>query len=155
MMKIKAPSYKGLSPASEASSRAKRSNRRKDTKHEVLLRKALWHLGLRFRKNVESMPGKPDVVFTKARVAVFCDGDFWHGHKWESQKEKLQGGTNSSYWLAKIATNIARDKRNTELLESNGWRVIRLWESVILRDPLSAAHHIKGVILSRRANSTT
>src|SRR5437879_6384164 len=75
----KSPSFKGLKPASEASSRAKRGNRRRDTLQEMLLRRELWKMGLRYRKNVETMPGKPDLVFPGARVVVFCDGDFWHG----------------------------------------------------------------------------
>src|SRR5690348_4254231 len=113
----KAPSFTGLKPASAAASRAKRSNTRVDTKHELLLRRELWRLGLRFRKNVKTLLGKPDIVFSRARVVVFCDGDFWHGRKWRELKPKLDQGTNAAYWSAKIATNIDRDNRNTALLE--------------------------------------
>lgn len=134
-----APSYKGLAPASEAASRAKRSNTKTDTIPEVLLRKTLWRLGLRFRKNVRALPGIPDIVFPRARVAIFCDGDFWHGRDWDSLHPKLQHGTNSAYWTAKIRRNIERDKHNTELLESSGWRVIRLWETDIRSNPYKAA----------------
>lgn len=150
VMTGKAPSFKGLKPASEVASRVKSANRRKDTLHEVLLRSHLWRLGLRFRKNVTALPGKPDIVFSGAKVVVFCDGDFWHGRNWQSRQEKLSRGTNSAYWLAKIASNIERDARNTALLKKAGWRVIRLWETDVKRDPVVAAMHIKKVVAARR-----
>lgn len=146
----KAPSFTGLQPASAASSRAKRSNRRRDTQHEVILRRELWRLGLRFKKNVETLPGKPDIVFQGTRVVVFCDGDFWHGRKWQTLKPKLEQGTNATYWSAKIASNIERDARNTALLQEAGWYVIRLWETDIKRDPETAAKYIKNVVDARR-----
>lgn len=149
-MASKVPSYKGLKPASEAASRVKSANRRQDTLHEVLLRRHLWRLGLRFRKNVTTLPGKPDIVFPSVKVAVFCDGDFWHGRDWESRQEKLRRGTNASYWLAKIGSNIERDARNTALLKKAGWSVIRLWETDVKRDPLTAATKIKKVVEERR-----
>src|SRR5262245_16915381 len=91
------PSFAGLTPASEASSRAKQANRKVDTAPEVLLRHALWRLGLRYRKNVTALPGMPDLVFPRARAVVFCDGDFWHGRDWPHLREKLERGTNGSY----------------------------------------------------------
>src|ERR1700729_2873440 len=93
-----APCFKGLSPASPASSRAKKMNRSTDTEHERLLRRLLWRQGLRYRKNVRALPGKPDIVFSAARIAVFCDGDFWHGRDWHRLSRKLRTGTNASYW---------------------------------------------------------
>lgn len=149
-MMRKAPSFTGLRPASAASSNAKRKNRRQDTIQELLLRRALWGLGLRYRKNVKSLPGKPDIVFLKASVAVFCDGDFWHGRKWKSLKSKLVQGTNAGYWLSKIASNMKRDRLNTKLLESNGWHVIRLWETDIKKDPAAAAQYISNVVRARQ-----
>lgn len=146
----KTPSYTGLNPASATSSKAKRSNRYLDTAHEVILRRELWRLGLRFRKNVKSLPGRPDIVFTVAKVAVFCDGDFWHGHNWNALKSKLGQGTNAKYWVAKIASNMERDIRNTALLRNAGWKVIRLWETDIKLDPLAAARSIKKVVDARR-----
>lgn len=144
------PSYKGLTPASEASSRAKRSNRAQNTTPELLLRRELWRLGLRYRANVRELYGRPDVVFAKAKVAVFCDGDFWHGREWEIRRVKLERGWNADYWLTKIERNIERDKRNTELLEQAGWCVMRLWETDIKRDPLAMAQHVQRVVNSRR-----
>jgi DNA mismatch endonuclease (patch repair protein) len=143
------PSYKGLRPASEAASRAKRANRKHDTLHEVLLRRAVWRLGLRYRKNVRSLPGVPDLVFRAAGVVVFCDGDFWHGRDWESLQAKLKQGTNAAYWLAKIARNRERDLANTALLRARGWCVIRLWETDVKRSPAAAARRIQRVVESR------
>jgi len=150
-MARKTPSFIGLKPASEESSRAKRSNRRSDTQHELILRRELWRMGLRFRKNVKILPGKPDIVLSVARVVVFCDGDFWHGRDWKILKSKLDRGTNANYWSAKIASNIKRDRRNTILLEKAGWQVIRLWETDIKRNPLATARLIKNVVDTRRA----
>lgn len=155
VMKGSAPSFKGFQPSSEASSRTKRANKRRDTTHEVLLRRQLWSMGMRFRKNVDALPGKPDLVFLRARVVVFCDGDFWHGRNWPTLKAKLVGGANSDYWLAKIEANVERDKRNTALLEDGGWRVIRLWETDIKRDRLRAALQVKEAVeeVNRHGNA--
>jgi len=103
-------------------------------------------MGLRYRKNVPELPGKPDLVFAGPRVAVFCDGDFWHGRKWSTLEAKLSQGVNAGYWTAKIASNIERDARNTALLNENGWYVIRLWETDIKRDPYRAASQVREVI---------
>ncbi len=146
------PSFRGLQAASVASSRAKQASSHSDTKNEVLLRSKLWQLGLRFRKNVNDLPGKPDIVFSRARVVVFCDGDFWHGRKWHSRRKKLQRGANAAYWLAKIENNIKRDQRNNRLLEKLGWHVIRVWESDIIKDPIAIAHSIQRVIRIRQGS---
>lgn len=109
----------------------------KDTSPELLLRKALWQKGFRYRINVKTMKGKPDIVFTKAKLAIFCDGDFWHGHNWairglSSLEEELE--RYSDFWKAKILRNIERDKEVTAILEQDGWYVVRLWESEIKSD---------------------
>lgn len=153
-MSNKSPSYKGLKPASETASRIKRNNRRADTKPELMLRKELWRIGLRYRKNVKNLPGKPDIVFKKALVVVFCDGDFWHGRNWQALKSKLASGTNSEYWRAKIAGNIERDKRNTALLEEAGWLVVRVWEGDIKKTLSEAASLIKKTVDERSASIT-
>ena len=119
-------------------------NRRTDTSCERLLRSALWRMGLRFRKNVSTLPGKPDVVFTSRRLAVFCDGDFWHGRDWEKRQQKLAHGHNSAYWIAKIRSNRDRDRRHNEDLRKAGWVVLRLWETDILKDPERAAAIVHG-----------
>ena len=109
----------------------------KDTRPELMLRKALWHKGLRYRVNYKMLPGKPDIVFTKWKIAVFCDGDFWHGHNWalrgfDNLEEEL--ASYSEYWKNKILRNIERDEENNKALKSLGWTVIRIWESDIKRD---------------------
>jgi DNA mismatch endonuclease, patch repair protein len=140
------PSFSGLQPASGVSSRIKQSNRNADTSQERLLRSALWRRGLRFRKNVRSLPGKPDIVFVKARVVVFCDGDFWHGRHWRKLSRKLRAGTNASYWLLKIRANMQRDRRRNVELARSGWRVLRLWETDILRDPNACALFVEEAV---------
>ena len=106
----------------------------KDTRPELSLRRELWSRGLRYRVNVKTLPGKPDIVFTKAKIAVFCDGDFWHGHNWAirgltSLEEELSRYT--PFWRDKILGNIKRDLETTAKLECDGWQVIRIWESDI------------------------
>lgn len=146
------PSFVGLRPASErASAAARGASRKRDTRCEVALRSALFKAGCRFRKNVAELPGRPDVVFTKARVAVFCDGDFWHGKDWRARQAKLRRGTNAQYWIAKIERNMIRDRQSTRSLLDQGWTVIRFWESDILQDPVAAAHHVLDM-LDRRGH---
>ncbi len=128
-------SFKGLYPKSEnASAKARGASKKKDTKPEVLLRHYLWKIGLRYRKNVRTMPGIPDIVFTKEKCVVFVDGDFWHGKDWHLRRKKLIKGYNSKYWIAKIENNIDRDIKNTKSLIHSGWNVIRIWESDIYKD---------------------
>ena len=109
----------------------------KDTKPELLLRKALWSENLRYRVNYTKLPGKPDIVITKKKVVVFCDGDFWHGHNWAirglgSLEEELDGY--SEFWRNKILHNIQRDDEVNKSLRSLGWKVVRIWESDIKAD---------------------
>lgn len=132
------PSFAGLSASSLSSSRAKKQNRAADTAHELLFRKLLWAAGLRYRKNVAGLPGKPDVVFARQRVAIFCDGDFWHGREWDKLAPKLQDGHNAGYWVEKIRTNRARDLKTSQILRERGWVVLRFWESDLKRDPTDA-----------------
>src|ERR1043165_5730590 len=95
--KVRSPSFDGLNPSSKTSSHCKKMNRHADTRHERLLRSALWRRGLRFRKNDKTLIGKPDIVFRKYHLVVFCDGDFWHGRRWNALSGKLKSGVNSSY----------------------------------------------------------
>ena len=144
------PSFDGLLPASAASSRAKRMNRGSDTLHERVLRSLLWKRGLRYSKNVVTLPGKPDIVFPTDRVAVFCDGDFWHGRYWRRLARKLRTGANAGYWVSKIKSNRRRDSKNRRLLENAGWTVIRIWETDIHHAPEQAASAIESFLLRRR-----
>jgi DNA mismatch endonuclease (patch repair protein) len=95
------------------------------------------------------LPGKPDVVFVAAKVAVFCDGDFWHGRHWQDLRERLRRGANGTYWIAKIHANRKRDKRVNIELRNTGWRVMRLWEGDILTNPDRAARKICQAVVSR------
>lgn len=81
----------------------------KDTKIEIILRKALWNKGYRYRKNYSELPGKPDIVLTQYKIAIFCDGEFFHGKDWEVLKPRLEKGKNSEFWISKISRNRERD----------------------------------------------
>ncbi len=102
--------------------------RSKDTKAEILLRKALWHKGIRYRKNYAKLPGKPDIVIIKHRIAIFVDGDFWHARGHEEQPGE-QITTNKVFWKDKLARNVERDRYVNEMLLEQGWLVLRFWES--------------------------
>jgi DNA mismatch endonuclease (patch repair protein) len=151
---VKAPSYKNFRPASQRASEALARNKSTDTKCERLLRSALWRMGFRFRKNVRELPGRPDIVFRGQRVAIFCDGDFWHGRDWTQRRRKLKKGANSSYWVAKIRANIDRDKRHDARLRKLGWKVVRLWEKDILTDAHGAASRVAD-LLSANCNRSS
>ena len=97
----------------------------KDTKIEVRLATTLHRIGLRYRKNDKSVPGKPDICFKKKKVAIFVDGEFWHGHNWEERKKKLK--TNREFWINKIERNMQRDQEVNMKLEALGWTVLRFW----------------------------
>ncbi len=106
----------------------------KDTKIEVKLRKALWERGFRYRKNYCALPGKPDIVFTKYKVAIFCDSEFFHAKDWEVLKPRLEKSQNSEYWVKKISRNMERDDEINKQLLFQGWTVIRFWGKDILKN---------------------
>ena len=108
--------------------------RGKDTSIEIMLRKALWNKGYRYRKNYKLLPGAPDIVLTKYKIAIFCDSEFFHGKDWDELKKKLQKGKNPGYWIAKIERNIERDNDNDKRLRFTGWTVIHFWGKEILHD---------------------
>lgn len=148
------PRFEHLRPASErASAAARGASRKRDTRCEVLLRRALWALGLRYRVDVGDLPGRPDVVFRGARVAVFCDGDYWHGRDLAQRLRKLARGHNAAYWVAKIQTNVARDRRHDTELARAGWTVQRFWESEIRRDAGAVASVVAAKVAERREPS--
>ena len=113
----------------------------KDTGLERVVRSELHKRGLRFRKHVKGLPGKPDIVFVRARVVVFLDGDFWHGYRfgqWE--------GTVSEFWRKKIGETRKRDKRNFAKLRRMGWRVIRIWGHSIEKDLVGVIEKISAAV---------
>ena len=112
--------------------------RSKNTQAELAVRRILHARGLRYRVHSEKLPGKPDIVFPRQRVAVFIDGDFWHGRNFHRSKENL-----SSYWRGKIAGNMERDGRTTLALQQQGWTVLRIWEKDVKKDAAACADRIE------------
>lgn len=108
--------------------------RQKDTKIELVLRKALWEKGYHYRKNYNELPGKPDIVLTKYKLAIFCDGEFFHGKDWEILKPRLQKSNNSEFWISKISRNKERDDEINKKLLFMGWTVIRFWGDEIKKN---------------------
>ena len=99
----------------------------KDTIIELQFRRELWKRGYRYRKNYKELPGRPDIALTKYKIAIFCDGEFFHGKDWEELKHKLERSSNSEYWIKKIAKNRERDEQINKELIFMGWTVIRFW----------------------------
>ncbi|WDF45998.1 very short patch repair endonuclease [Chryseobacterium sp. KACC 21268] len=118
----------------------------KDTQPEIIFRKALWSEGLRYWLNVSKLPGKPDVVLRKYKVAIFIDGDFWHGYNWEEKKLRIK--SNAEYWIKKIERNMERDLENTAALQEMGYTVFRFWEHNIKKDLTSCLFQVKSFIES-------
>lgn len=117
-----------------------------DTKIEVILRKALWKKGYRYRKNYKKLPGKPDIVMTKYKIVIFCDGEFFHGKDWDTLKTKLLKSNNSEFWIKKISRNIERaDEVDKELL-SLGWTVIHFWGEDIKKETAECVKVIEETI---------
>lgn len=119
------------------------------------VRSLLHSMGFRFRKNYAPLSGKPDIVFPTERVAIFIDGDYWHGRmlreKGPKYLESYFDEKQQTYWVAKLHRNVTRDEHVTSELESAGWKVIRIWESEARADPYRIALAIADVIATRRA----
>lgn len=113
----------------------------KNTQPEILLRKALWSEGIRYRLNVAKLPGKPDIVINKVKLAIFVDGSFWHGYNWDEKKLKIK--SNSEYWLKKIERNIERDNENNIALQKMGYFVLRFWDHQVKKEIESCILQIK------------
>lgn len=105
----------------------------KNTSIELLLRKALWHKGYRYRVNYKALPGSPDIVLTKYKVAIFCDSEFFHGKDWNILKLRLEKGKNPDYWVKKIQKNRLRDTENDKKLLFLGWTVLHFWGQDIIK----------------------
>ena len=113
---------------SKLMSRIKSSN----TDSEIRLRKLLYRSGYRYRVNVKSLPGKPDIVIKKYKLIIFVDGEFWHGYNWLAKSEKIKA--NRGFWIPKIDRNMERDMENNKKLKDLGWNVIRFWDHEIKKD---------------------
>ena len=123
--------------------------RSKDTSIELILRKALWEKGYRYRKNYKALPGKPDIALTKYKIAIFCDSEFFHGKDWEVLKPRLEKGNNSEYWIEKISRNQERDIEVDKQLLFMGWTVIRFWGDEIKLKPTDCIHVIEETIFEK------
>lgn len=124
--------------------------RAKDTKIEILLRKALWHKGYRYRKNCKTIPGKPDIALTKYKIAIFCDSEFFHGKDWEVLKPRLEKGNNSEFWINKISRNRERDDEINKKLLALGWTVIRFWGNDIKKHTEDCIRVIEETIFEQK-----
>ncbi len=131
-MSVKSPRFHG--EVTERSHKNMSRIRGKDTSIEVTLRKALWRKGYRYRKNYKKLPGRPDIVLTKYRIAIFCDSEFFHGKDWDIRKPKLEKGRNPDYWVKKIECNMQRDEEKDKELNFMGWTVIHFWGKDILKN---------------------
>ena len=145
----RSPSFRGFKAVSSLTSRTKKANCATDTLHELILANRLRRLGLNFRRHVEDLPGKPDLVFHAAQVAVFCDGDFWHGRNWRVLRTRLARGSNAKYWVAKISCNISRDRRVNLELARLDWCALRVWEGDVRQSPEKVANRIAHLVRRR------
>lgn len=148
--RVLAPSFKGLQPASDLASQIKSRVRKEDTRAELMLRRLLKQDRIKHETCARDLPGIPDVVIRHPKVAVFIDGDFWHGRRWSHRRARLAKGRNSVYWIKKIEYNRARDRMNTRALRAQGWRVVRFWETDVLRDSAACYIAVKTRIESAR-----
>lgn len=129
--------------------------RGKDTTIEVILRKALWARGYRYRKNYKEIPGSPDIVLTKYKIAIFCDGEFFHGKDWEVLKPRLEKSNNSEFWIKKISRNLERDDEINKKLLFMGWTVIRFWGNEIKKNTDECIRVIEETIFDIKLGETT
>jgi len=140
-------------PSSPEEQRSRLMSRVKhqDTNIEIRLRKALWHNEIRYRKNYSALPGSPDIAITKYKIAIFCDGEFWHGRDWVEKGAKLK--SNRDYWIPKIERNIQRDNETDRRLKGMGWTVIRFWGREIEKNLLSCVDCVKEAILQTQIDA--
>lgn len=144
-----------MSRNSTAISNNMRKIRSKDTSIELLLRKALWHKGYRYRKNYRALPGSPDIVLTKYKIAIFCDSEFFHGKDWEILKLRLEKGKNPDYWIKKIERNKKRDYENDKKLLFLGYTVLHFWEKDITKHTKECLQAIEESIWDSRFSDSS
>lgn len=123
----------------------------KDTKIEVSFRKALWHRGIRYRKNYRLLPGSPDIAITKSKIAIFCDGEFWHGKDWPEKKGRFK--SNPEYWVNKIEKNMRRDSIADRRLDIEGWVVLRFWGDELQKNLESCVEEVIDAIAQAKINN--
>lgn len=121
--------------------------RSKDTSIELILRKALWAAGIRYRKNCTSIPGKPDIAIAKYKLAIFCDSAFWHGRNYATS---IKPKTNAEFWNKKISRNIARDLEVNQILAQEGWTVLRFWDDDIKKHTDECVRTVTQIISKKK-----
>ncbi len=124
--------------------RCMQANRSSGTKPELMLAKELWHRGYRYRLNNRKVLGSPDICFRSRKVAVFVDGEFWHGRNWETAKLRIK--SNQNYWYPKIERNQAHDAEVNALLAHKGWTVVRFWDSEVRKNLSRCADRVEEVL---------
>ena len=129
--------------------------RSKDTSIELILRKALWKQGIRYRKNYKKLPGSPDIAITKYKIAIFCDSEFFHGKDWEKLKLRLENGQNCTFWIKKIMRNMERDSENEKALNFQDWMVLRFWGEDIKRHTDECVKAVQEAISEQKINCST
>lgn len=148
--KQKEPRFHGTT--TEQSSKNMKGIRGKNTKIEVILRKALWKKGYRYRKNYDKIPGRPDIAMPQYKIAIFCDGEFFHGKDWDVLKSRLEKGSNPEYWIQKIERNRIRDKEKDAQLYYLGWTVIHFWGKDIIKNTDECVKAIEEAIFDNTMN---
>ena len=116
----------------------------KDSELELLLRKELWRRGLRYQKNSKKVFGHPDIVFLGKKVAVFVDSEFWHGYDWENRKHDFK--SHQEFWIPKIERNMQRDIEVNDMLQNEGWTVLRFWGKEIKANLKNCADSIERAV---------
>ena len=143
--------YKPRDP--EVTAKTMSAVKSRDSRAEMTLRRALWRRGLRYRLHARDLPGKPDIVFRSAKIAIFVDGDFWHGKGLLEDGERAFRSAlrtaRQDWWVEKIAANVARDKLTTERLKEKGWLVVRVWESDVTSDVGRFASKMERAVAAR------
>ena len=146
-----------MSRDAKVTSRIMASVRSRDTKPELVLRTALWRRGLRYRLRIK-LPGRPDMVFPGRKIAIFVDGDFWHGNAWRvrgmpSFDSQFTNMNNADFWRNKILTNMARDSNVNEALSAAGWTVFRVFESRLLGDIEGVVAQVESLVREDKAEA--
>lgn len=119
-----------------------------NTKDEVRLAKALWALGYRYRRNNKTVFGRPDFTFKKIKLAIFVDGEFFHGKNWDIDRNRIK--TNSEFWIKKIERNMQRDIEVNAYLESQNWKILRFWSNDIKKNLDACILEIQNAINERQ-----
>lgn len=122
--------------------------RSKNSKPELLLRKALWAKDIRFRLHDKSLPGRPDIVIKKYKLAIFVDGEFWHGFEWKKNRERIK--SNRLFWIPKIERNMQKDERTNRALRDMGYTVFRFWSQDVLKNLPKVLNQIELFLETRK-----